>query len=71
MFVRKHFAYLNFAFLKIQSMNDIIMRNLRGTIFNMKINVLEDFYICISVLLIYLCIFTGANPALLLKNKFL
>ena len=28
------------------------MRNLRGTIFYMKTNVLQDFHICISVLLI-------------------
>ena len=33
-----------------QKVKDDIMRNLRGTIFYMKINVLEDFYVCISVL---------------------
>ena len=47
MFVNKHFPYLNYALS--QKVKGVIMRMLRGTIFNMKANVLQDFYICISV----------------------
>ena len=32
-----------------QKVKGVIMRNLRGTIFYMKANVLQDFPICISV----------------------
>ena len=32
-----------------QKVKGVIMRNLRGTIFYMKTNVLQDFHICISV----------------------
>ena len=35
-----------------QEMKGVIMRNLRGTIFYIKTNVLQDFRICMSVPLI-------------------
>ena len=45
-FVNKHFAYLKCVVSKVKV---VIMHNLRGTIFYMKINVLQDFHIFISV----------------------
>ena len=36
-----------------QKMKGVIMRNLRDTIFYMKMNVLQDFRICISVRLMF------------------
>ena len=49
MFVNRHFAYLKCA----RKAKGVIMRNLHGTIFYMKTNVLQDFYICMSVPLKY------------------
>ena len=46
--VNKHFAYL-FKVRIYQKVKCAIMRNLRGAIFCMKTNVLQDFYICIRV----------------------
>ena len=50
MFVNKHSGYLKCAYLK--KVKGVIMRNLRGTFFYMKTNVLQDFHICISAPLI-------------------
>ena len=48
MSVNKHFAYL-FKVRISQKVKCAIMRNLRGAIFCMKTDVLQDFYICIRV----------------------
>ena len=47
------------------------MRNLRGTIFYMKTNVLQDFHICISVPLIQLSEMHGVGTVKRIFEKFM
>ena len=49
MFVKKHFANLKYAYLKLQKYQGVIMPNVHDTIFYMKKNVLQDLHICMSV----------------------
>ena len=47
-----------------QEVKGVIMRNMRGTIFYLKTNVLQDFHICMTVPLTY-----GVFTDLLLNIK--